>query len=72
MSDRARYHCFYIEAVGLNAKYVCFDSEAEMLELVFKANSEWSGYRNLHVVYGRALEFEPAKVVEAWRVKGAS
>jgi len=73
MSDK-RYHCFYIEPVGYDTKYVAHDKIEPVLALVKedergKDPADYSNVRGLKVVFGHLLEFEPATVVETYRVK---
>jgi hypothetical protein len=39
------------------------------IDLVKKAADPDEGYRYLRVVFGDLLEFEPAKIVDVWRIK---
>lgn len=64
-----KYHAFYIYAYGNESRYEAFDDEQEMLKLVKRANEPEPDVLRLLVVHGQLLEFEPALIVEAWRVK---
>jgi hypothetical protein len=62
-----RYFAFW--GYGSSASRKEFDRLADVLDLVKKAAENEYGYRDLVIIEGRKLEFEPAKVVEVWRVK---
>jgi hypothetical protein len=66
-----KYHAFYIWAYGYESRYECLDNEKDMLELVRKAREpdDNHGYRNLRIIYGDLLEFEPIEIVKSWKVK---
>jgi hypothetical protein len=65
------FHVFYTEAVGLRPVHKEFMDERELLAFVTTANDpDFSNVQNLRVVYGELLEFEPAKVIESYRIKG--
>jgi hypothetical protein len=62
------YHCFYTKSVGYEHKYEAFDREADVVALVKRADNPYD-ICGLRVVYGELLEFEPATVVETYRIK---
>lgn len=64
-----KYFVFYTYAYGSESRREEFDKLDEVLALVKNAADEDTGYRNLVVIVGRKLEFEPCKVVESYRVK---
>ena len=65
-----KFHAFYITAVGHEPQYMVLDKVDEVLALVKKANDpDYSNIRNLRVIWGQLLEFEPATVVETYRIK---
>lgn len=74
----AKYHYHYREPVGARYVFGSTESHDEMIELVRKANDvDEDGYSrsnmaNLTVIWGEQLEFEPATVVQTWRVKHES
>jgi hypothetical protein len=63
------YHAFYVWAYGNERKYECFADEASMLAMVKRANDPDDGVRDLKIVSGELLEFEPCQIVESWRIK---
>ena len=68
---KKQYHIFGTEAVGRTPYYKCTDSEPEVLALVKTVHDGESIY-GLRVVHGELLEFEPATVVETFRIKGSN
>jgi hypothetical protein len=69
-----RYHCFYVEPVGHVRKYIAHDQIDPVLALVKenergKDPADYSNVRDLRVILGQEVEFEPAKVVETYRIK---
>jgi hypothetical protein len=72
-----QYHCFYIEPVGHIYKYAAHDRLEPVLALVKenergKDPNDYSNVSGLRVIWGSALEFEPATVVETYRIKSAT
>ena len=63
------FHAFYKKAYGNDSVYLATEDETKIIELV-KASHDGGNVRDLRVVYGQLLEFEPAKVVETYRIKG--
>jgi hypothetical protein len=63
------YHVFYVWAYGNHPRYESFHDKIKLLEFVSKAKLEDSGYRDLYVIQGTLLEFEPCEVVKTWKVK---
>lgn len=69
-----RYHCFYVEPVGYVRKYIAHERIEPVLELVKldelnRMSGEYSNVAELRVIWGLLVEFEPAKVVETYRIK---
>lgn len=70
MSDE-RYHVFYTQAVGNQSVYETFETGQDVLDFIAMArkNGDESPYRNVRVIFGAEMEFEPVKVVQLWRFK---
>lgn len=68
-TDTNRYYVFYTYAYGMQAEQKVIDDYAEMIALVKKAKEPESPYLGFTVIWGRKLEFEPATIVETWKIK---
>ena len=67
-----QYHCFWINPHGMQREYKVFDDEAAVLELVKENEKPQDEYRNVNglvVIYGVKVEFEPAVVVQSYKIK---
>jgi hypothetical protein len=64
MNNEKKYHLFYI--YPSHPRHEAYDSSEELLR---KVKALKDGDVSFHVIFGVELEFEPAKVVEAWRFK---
>lgn len=62
-----QYHAFWIEPVGMRRRYAAFASEADVCNLMLKQQNE-ENVADLHVVYGELVRFEPATIVESFRI----
>lgn len=65
-----RYYAFYVDAIGARPKQQQFDQEEHLLDFVRDAMDPDNNYRNLVVIRGERLEFEPYTQITAWRIKG--
>ncbi len=70
-----KFYAFYVWPYGNEAKREEFNTAAEVEAFYKKAMDSTSGsdegmsdYRNLIIIYGEPVQFEPAKIVEAWRI----
>lgn len=63
------YHAFWREPAGGEIRHLATYSDSEIAALRKKADGEWPDVRDLYVVYGVMVEFEPIRVVEAYRIK---
>ncbi len=63
-----KYYAFYIFAYGYEHRIEVFDELDEVLAFVKKASDD-TVYRDLVVIHGDRLEFEPCKGVESYRIK---
>lgn len=62
------YHIFGTKVFGRDSFYKFTDDEQELLAFV-KENHDHETVSGLRVVYGEILEFEPATVIETFRIK---
>lgn len=71
MSDKDKFYVFYTWAYGYEHRRKIFDLEDDLIKFINKAKEEGddSPYRRLIVIRGQEVEFEPATVVETWRIK---
>lgn len=63
------YHAFWINPYGMHPMYRDSVRLEPLLDLVKQSHAQDSEIRSLRIVYGVLLEFEPATVVETYRVK---
>lgn len=68
MSEK-KFHAFYTWAYGNEPRHEVFDDEAALLKFVHDAKSNPVGFRGLSVVYGEELSFEPATVIQTYRIR---
>lgn len=67
-----QYHCFWVNPFGMDRQYKVFGDLEPVLDLVKeneKDADDFSRVRNLVVIYGERLDFEPAVVVQTFKVK---
>lgn len=69
MSDEDKFYVFYTWAYGYNHIRKVFDTEKDLLEFIKETKEDERAYRNLIVIRGEEVEFEPHTVVETWRIK---
>lgn len=68
-----KYYASYRYAYGNEHRLEEFDRLDDILALVKRASDdEYAGYRDLVVIWGEKLEFEPCKIVESYRIKKSS
>ena len=63
-----RFHIFYTWAYGMEPRYEATNDEKRVVEIHAAAQEEGSGYRNLRIIEGNELRFEPVSIVSSWRI----
>lgn len=66
-----KFYVIYIRGVGGGGYRMDeFQDEESLLSFIKKVKEEGEElYRDVVVIYGSEVEFEPAKIVESWRIK---
>jgi len=68
----SKYFASYRNAYGNSHELKEFDKLDDVLALVKRADDEFQGIRQLVVIYGEQLEFEPCEIVKSYRIKESS
>ena len=64
-----KFYCFYLQPVGqyrMRAEFISYDEPG--LQALLKKEAEGE-IRDLAVIYGRKIEFEPVEVATKWKIK---
>lgn len=68
----ARYHAFWVNPYGSKRERLSTHDLDKILQLRLRQDSEGSDVRDLVVIYGDVLEFEPVRIVDSYRIKVAT
>lgn len=64
------YFAFWNNGYGQTPKSEEFKDQKKLLEFITKAKADPDGHRDLIVIQGIEVEFEPHLIVQSWRIKG--
>jgi len=64
-----KFYVFYTYAYGMHPQQRVFEKKEELLAFIQEAMDDISAYRDLTVIYGKKLEFEPAVVIQSYKIK---